>query len=226
MERPRKLSATFIQRITEPGVYGDGRGGFGLSLRVKATANGRVSKTWTQRLRINGGITNIGLGKFPIVTLAEARKMAVENLRTAKQGKNLRGGPEIPTFGEAVEKVIEIYRPHWKNPRSADQWRATLRDYAEPKLGRRRIDQITTADVMACLTPHWETKTETMRRVLQRLSAIFKWSIAEGYRADNPAGDQVKAALPRNGGKKQNMKALPYAETGAAIEKIRQSTLT
>ena len=37
------------------------------------------------------------------------------------------------------------------------------------RLGRRRVDQITTADVMAVLIPHWHTKNETMRRVRQRI---------------------------------------------------------
>ena len=52
----------------------DGRGGFGLSLLVKPTTTGRLSKTCSQRLRIHGHPVNVRLGAYPIVTLAEARE--------------------------------------------------------------------------------------------------------------------------------------------------------
>ena len=56
MNRPQKLSASFVERAT-PGTktrvrFGDVRGGHGLSLLVRRTANGRLSKTWAQRLRV------------------------------------------------------------------------------------------------------------------------------------------------------------------------------
>ena len=33
----------------------------------------------------------------------------------------------------------------------------------------------------------------------QRLSAVMKWAVAQGYRDDNPAGDAIGADLPKNG---------------------------
>ena len=67
------------------------------------------------------------------------------------------------------------------------------------RLGRKRVDQITTADVMAVLIPHWHTKNETMRRVRQRIGAVMKSAVAQGYRSDNPAGNAISAALPKTG---------------------------
>jgi hypothetical protein len=40
MKRPRTLSAAFVRTVNRPGVYGDGRGGRGLSLRVHRTLDG------------------------------------------------------------------------------------------------------------------------------------------------------------------------------------------
>ena len=103
--RPKSLTATFVRRVSSPGRYGDGRGGFGLSLLVKPmSSTGRLSKSWSQRVRINGHVTNIGLGAWPIVTLAEARRKAIENRRAIEQGKDPRGGG-VPTFEQAVENV-------------------------------------------------------------------------------------------------------------------------
>ena len=110
MKRPKKLSASFVKTVNRPGRYGDGRGGFGLSLLVKPTTTGRLSKTWSQRLRIHGRPVNVGLGAYPVETLAEARKAALENRRTTAQGRDPRSGG-VPTFAEAVETVIAIHSP-------------------------------------------------------------------------------------------------------------------
>ena len=130
----------------------------------------------------------------------------------------------MPTFAEAFETVIGIHREGWKDAgKSEKQWRASLRDYAMPRLGRRRVDQITTADVMAVLIPHWHTKNETMRRVRQRIGAVMKWAVAQGYRGDNPAGDAISAALPKNGSVRRHQRALPFTEVGAALAKVKMS---
>ena len=222
MKKPKTLSATFVKQVNQPDYYGDGRGSHGLGLIVKPMSNGRMSKSWVQRLRINGKAVNIGLGPYPLVTLADARKKALENRQTVLLGKDPRGG--IPTFEQAFGEVLNIHADGWKDRgKSEKQWRASIRDYAMPALRDRRIDRITTADVMAVLIPHWQDKPETMRRVRQRISAVMKWSIAKGYRDDNPAGEALTAALPKHGSVREHLKALPYAEVGAAIARIRQS---
>lgn len=222
MKRPKKLSATFVKNVSHHGRYGDGRGGFGLSLLVKPMANGRVSKTWAQRLRINGRLTSVGLGRFPLVNLKEARQAAIENARAVTRGENPRANNSIPTFAEAAEKVLEIHRPTWKNPRTGKDWKTSLHLYAV-KLHNKRVDTINTADVMTCLIPIWTDKPETARRLRRRLSAVFKWSVAQGFRGDDPAGDAISKALPRSNGRTRHMKALPYAEVSDALAKIRAS---
>ena len=82
---------------------------------------------------------------------------------------------------------------------------------------------MTTADVMEVLLPIWSTKLETARRVRQRIGAVMKWAVAQGYREDNPAGDAISAALPRNGVRRQHQKALPHAQVGEALARVRAS---
>ena len=141
----------FRQDRQRPWRYGDGRGGNGLSLLVKPMRTGGFSKSWSQRVLINGRSTNIGLGAYPIVTLAEARQAVIANRRTISNGCGPRAAG-VPTFEEAAEKVIAMHEPTWKDgARSAAIWRSSLRDYAMPLLGRKTVDAITTADVMAVL---------------------------------------------------------------------------
>ena len=62
MKRLKRLSATFVNTVNVPGRYGDGRGGHGLSLLVKPASNGGLSKSWAQRIRLDGKAANVDLG--------------------------------------------------------------------------------------------------------------------------------------------------------------------
>ena len=216
----KKLSAAFVKTVAEPGKYHDAHG---LILRIMPSR----SKQWVQRLVIAGTRRDLGLGGYPLVTLSEARQRAFDNRRLARAGGDplaLKHRPNVPAFADAAETVIGIHAAGWRNSgKSAHQWRASLRDYALPRLGRRRVSDITTADVMAVLLPIWSDKRETARRVRQRIGAVMKWAVAEGHRHDNPAGDAIGAALPKNGVVRQHQRALPHAEVGAALAKVRQS---
>ena len=166
----------------------------------------------------------MGLGKYPIVTLAEARAKAIENRRAIEHGMDPRGGG-IPTFAEAAEKVIVLHAKNWKPGSQYEaQWRHTLRTYAFPKIGRRRVSKITTADVMGVLLPIWNEKRVTATRVRQRIGAVMKWSVAKGYREDNPAGDAIGAALPKTGARTTHHRALPHQKVGDALERAGGST--
>ncbi|MCY3845683.1 MAG: tyrosine-type recombinase/integrase [Acidobacteria bacterium] len=222
--RPKTLSAAFVRSVAQPGRYGDGRGGYGLSLLVKPMAStGRLSKTWAVRTRIAGRPANVGAGRYPVVSLSEARAKALEVARATAQGLDPRGA-RVPTFEEAVERVIELHEPTWKHgARSAGIWRSSLGTYAMPLLGRLSVADVTTAHVLSVLTPIWTAKPVTARRVRQRIGAVMKWGVAKRYRGDNPAGDAIAEALPKTNGAKAHMRALPHAEVGAALHRIRES---
>jgi len=111
VRRGKTLSASFVRTVKQPGRYGDGHGGYGLSLFVKELSTGRLSKTWSQRIRIHGRVTNLGLGVFPIVTLAEAREKALENLRAVAKGRD--GGRNRWSRMWPVRRCCAIRRVSW-----------------------------------------------------------------------------------------------------------------
>ena len=189
---------------------------------VKPRAGGGVRKAWVQRLIVEGQPVNIGLGPYPVVTLKEARDAALQNRRTVWQGLDPRSKSDarVPTFAEAAEKVIAIHAATWKDKRAARHWRQSLRDYAVP-INRKKVDLVTSADVLKVLTPLWNEKRATAQRLRQRIGLIMKWAIAEGLRFDNPAGEAIGQALPRGGQRVVHHKALPHSEVAAAIKTIR-----
>ncbi|MDE0473776.1 MAG: tyrosine-type recombinase/integrase [Gammaproteobacteria bacterium] len=225
IRRPYRLSARFVATVREPGRYGDGRGSGGLSLLVKRTARGDLAKSWAQRIQVDGRARNLGLGVWPHVSLAEARRKCVLNLVARSRGELLTGRERtVPTFGEAAQKVLAIHATGWKpGGRSEADWRWTLDNYAMPKLGRRPVDRITAADVMAVLVPIWNEKRVTARKVRQRIGAVMRWAVAQGYREDNPAGDAIGAALPKTGVRPRHLAALPYGEVAGAVAIVRGS---
>ncbi len=178
-----RLNARFAATVTKPGRHGDGNG---LYLLVKPTG----AKSWVLRTVVRGRRCDIGLGGYPLVSLAEARAAAFDNRKLARAGGDplaLKRRPDIPTFEDAAQTVIDIHKPTWRDGgKSAGQWSASLRQHAFPRLGAKRVDTISTADVMAVLLPIWTAKAETARRVRQRISAIMRWAVAQGYRPTIP----------------------------------------
>ena len=228
-----KLTDAFVKRVQphpdgRPRRIGEGRGGHGLALVVKPTKSGYVSKTWVQRLRIKGIETNIGLGRYPVVTLAEARKAALANRREAARGGDPRTprGSEVPTFEAAAAEVITLHAKSWQRGGDSErQWRNSLRTYAFPRLAEKRVDEITPGDVMAVLLASdlWTAKPVTAGRVRQRIGAVMKWSIAKGFRTDNPAGAAIGAALPKNTRPPKHFDSLPHAHVADAIARVWRS---
>ena len=225
MNRPRTLSAVFVRKVSTPGRFGDGRGGYGLSLLVKRRKNGRIAKTWSQRLRIRGKPFNVGLGSFPIVTLAEARATALENARAVHRGEDpRRRQSRMPTFEQAAGKVHALHAPTWRSARTAVQRWSLMESYAIPLIGDKTIDAITGADVIGVLTPVWTSKPETGRKLRQQIAAIMKHAIAEGWRTDDPAGPALSAALPKNRtAPKRHHRALHHRDVASAVAIVRET---
>ena len=224
MNRPRRLSAAFVKTVNTPGRYGDGRGGFGLSLLVKDSSTGRLAKSWAQRLRIDGQPFNLGLGQYPMVTLSRAREKALENVRLVEGGSDPRGvkAKAVPNFAECLERSIEVLRPGWKNPKTEKNLRSMMAAYVLPVIGHKPIDSITPADVLSFLEPLALEKPSAAKKVKQGLSQTFKWSIAQGLRTTNPADQNINAGLPKLRTKEHHRRLL-HGQVAGALNIVRTS---
>ncbi len=213
------LSATRVRALKEPGRYSDGGG-----LHLFITKTGR--KSWVQRITIVGRRRDIGLGSFPSVSLAQARKKAIENRAMIADGFDPlleKQKSKIPTFKEAARVVHEANKPRWRNAHHIASWIKTLERHAMPRLGNTPINQIDRRGVLQVLTPIWTTKSETARRVRQRMRTVFRWAMAHGFIESNPAGEAIDGALPRMPKVKAHLRSLPYQEVGRAIQIVDAS---
>ncbi len=55
--------------------------------------------------------------------------------------------------------------------------------YAFPRIGARPVSEVTSADVLAILSPIWHAKPVIAKAVRQRLHAVLEWAIAVNLRS-------------------------------------------
>ena len=220
-KRPNRTARAFSDRFVmnaKAGWYADAACP---TLCLKVAPSG--SRSWVQRITIAGRQTMLGLGPYPVVTLAEARDLAIDNRRAVRAGIDPRAAKRArracPTVAEAVDAVIRLHRARW-NGKEEGQWRGSLGDYVLPHIGYRRIDEVTVANCKRCVEGQWLDKHPTMKRVLRRMRVVFDWAIAEGYRVDNPAGPALAAALPKPCSPARHHPAMNYAEVGAFLRAL------
>lgn len=218
--RPEKaLTAQGVRNATVPGKYFDGHG-----LYLRVDPNG--SRFWVQRITVRGKRCELGLGSPSLVTLAEARAKALDNRKLAREGGDplqaKRDALAALSFKEAACKVHALHLPTWSNEKHGKDFMTSLETYAFPRLGKLKVQDVTTADVLAVLMPIWTEKAETARRVRQRIGAVMKWAIAQGWRQDNPA-ENISRALPKVSKAQEHRKALPYGEVAGCLATVKAS---
>ena len=230
----KSLTAAFVKSASD-GTHTDDKVR-GLTLRV---AKGGSQKSWVLRLTEDGKRKNIGLGGYPKISLAEARKAAL----AIRDGKEPETAPvtiaaaqiiaapvavataTAPTFWEYADRWIAEQRATWTNERHATQWTESLTIHAYPHIGLKPIDQITRDDVRGLFleTGLWYEKHETARKLQQRISKIFRAAVWDGLAPFNPC-DGLVERLPKLPAVKEHHPAPHYTEVPAALESVRQST--
>ena len=171
------------------------------------------------RLTIGGRRCDLGLGSFPLVSLARARDLAVEYRSIARQGadpRQIRVSNSVPTVRETAELVIADLKRNWTAPDAAARYRALMERLVFPTLGDKRVDEVTVDDCFALVHPSWEGRGSTGLRLRHQLVHLMKWAVGHEYRADNPA-EQVLARLPRVRWRLKHQPSLPYRQVGAAL---------
>jgi integrase len=217
--KPRQIESLPV------GFHSDGSN---LYLRV----TGQHARAWVFRYMSSGKVRQVGLGSTVERTMLEARAIADKMRRTLADGGDpamvlTRRDPETMTFLLYAEELIDAKRPHFRNAKHAAQWPSTLKQYAYPLIGNKRIGAITLADIEAILRPIWSRKTETAARLRSRVEAVIDYGyIAEGIDRRNPAA--FKGNLEHRGfGKRRkispvvNHPAAPYSSIPTIMEELR-----
>ena len=174
---------------------------------------------------VTGKRREMGLGVYPATLIADARTRGLTARQLIGSGKDpiderdaataaRKATAEALTFEHAALKVHEELKPGWKNPKHADQWISTLRQYAFPKISKKKVASLAPTDFAEMLRPIWLDKPETASRIKQRCHTILKWCWAHGFVQSNPL-DVVDFLLPQQPGKRERTKhhaAMPWQD--------------
>ncbi len=231
VRRQQRLSALQVAKLSKPGLHGDGGG---LTLQITTTG----AKSWLLRYMMAGKPFGMGLGPTHTVSLAEARQKALDARKLLIEGINplvvrrqnqiagALASARMMTFDQCAEAYILAHKAGWKNAKHGDQWTNTLNTYASPVFGHLPVAEIDTGLVVKCLSPIWESKTETASRLRGRIESVLGWATTSGYRTgENPARwkghlDNLLATISKSGRTKHHP-SLPWQRIGAFMAALR-----
>lgn len=204
--------------------------GNGLQLRVRP--NG--SKLWVLKYSqpFTKKRTNLGLGKYPDVTLSKARKKRAEArslLADNIDPKDHRNEQELAkkeaienTFGVLAQKWFDLKLTQVKEETANHAWRG-LERHVLPTLANVPLDQIKPKAVITLLTPIANKGSlETVKRLCRNINEIMRLGVAQGVIDVNYLADVTKLFPPA---KKTNMATIKPERLPELMTAIREANL-
>ena len=230
-----RLTSLRVKRAKRPGMYADGG-----SLYLRVAPGG--SKQWIFRYTsLDGRMRDMSLGAVHTFSLAETRERATQarklradgidplDYKRAQRAALAAANAKKMTFEQCALGFIKDNEAEWGNAKHRYEWEATLRRYVYPTLGSLPIEVIDTPLLLRVVKPLWQRVPTTASRVLGRIHAVIGWATVHHYRSgDNPARWQghLEHALPALSkvAKVEHHAALPYAQVGAFMTKLRKDS--
>ncbi|MFV1644957.1 integrase arm-type DNA-binding domain-containing protein [Phaeobacter sp. JH20_41] len=178
--------------------------GAGLYLLKREADKGR----WIYRYKHQGRSREMGLGPYPAVSLAEARKsrdawevilrsgedpIAARDRQRADQ--RAEASRSDPTFAEAAETTFEAKKAGLRRDGASGRWLSPIRLYMLPAVGGMRMSQIHQTDIHRALAPIWRKKHPTAEKAIQRTKIIFEHMRFSGVECDPFMVDMAKHML-------------------------------
>ncbi len=167
---------------------------------------------------VTGKRRDFGLGAYPFIGIALARRLGLEARTLIAEGKDPIEARRVAeaekritsidrTFREAAIAVHDELKAGFRNPKHA-QWITALETYVFPSLGHRRVVDLRAADFAEALRPIWLSKAETASRVKQRCDVVMTWCAARNIIVASPLG-VVDHLLPSQRSKRHRVEHHP-----------------
>lgn len=211
--------------------------GNGLILRVRANADGSLTRDWYHRYSRGGARPEDKIGSALMLTVEEAAAKVDEANAMLAHGNSPRGArisaTSTATFKDCAEEFLEARFGH---KTSAELPAGSLKQHLQfyrsleryyPALGGLSINQIDVSDVANALKPNWHTIASTASVDRTRIALVFKRAHVQKKRAAayNPAdlGDII--TLIGDNEEKKNLghhASLGWQLVPAFIQRLRQ----
>ena len=199
------LTHTIINKLTpsekctpnRPDKHSDGDG---LQLWVRHTGN----KVWVSAYRWQGKQQSLTLGKYPVITLQQARQRNLEIKQQINEDINPKDKKKEKLAEQDGSRLFDNIAQAWYADRKTflatstfgRNYSAYMRD-VKPVIGHKLIDDITSPDILT-IGKSIEARgaNEMARRIMAEVGQIFKHAIRIGIATSNPAADLSAAIKP------------------------------
>lgn len=227
MRAKDRLTAGFLKAL-KPGKHCDGAG---LWLVVRDDGGAQ----WVLRVTVHGRRREMGLGGYPALGLAAARKLAGRWRDVAAAGRDPikeREAEERAARREDISLAVlthyafEARKAELKGDGTAGRWLSPLTLHVLPKLGKVPVTDLDQRDIRDALAPLWHTKADTARKALNRLSIVLRHAAALGLDVDIQATDKAKALLGKSRHVAKNIPAMAWADVPGFYASLEEPTPT
>lgn len=205
--------------------------GDGLQLRI--STKGVKSWFFNYYRPITNKRNNLSLGRYPDLSLANARTRAAEARELVANGidpaehKQTEAASQrlakSHTFAAITTEWLKVKRSKVKTA-TADKAMERVKLHLIPVIGKRPIKELTRQEVIASLRPlEAEGKLETIKRLCQLLNQIMTFAANAGYvQANNLHGINEAFEKP----KPKHMAALPPDELPRLMQRVYAGSCT
>lgn len=193
-----------------PGKHFDGQG---LMLVKSRKELGK----WMLRLMVDGKRREMGLGRWPDVSIAEARERAAEARKQLRDGVDPIQARQAEqrrhkrlTVAEAIDQCYKARQAELKNDGQAGRWLSPLSVHVIPKIGNMAIEDVDQHVLKQTLEPIWHEKADTARKAMNRMNLTLKHAAALGLDVDLQAVMKTQALLGKRRHEVKHIPSLPY----------------
>lgn len=194
-----KLTAVQVKNAPAGKIFDGG----GLTL-VKSADGGK----WVYRYSHLGKRREMGLGSWPSLSLAEARKSRdtwetvlaggrdpIEIRDAERTAEAAERDKKDPTLSEAVTSVFEARKAKLRGDGKRGRWRSPLDLHVLPRIGRKRLSELHQTDIKDALMPIWRSKHPTAIKAAERLRIVLSECQILEYDCDPIIIDKAKRML-------------------------------
>ena len=209
-----------------PGKHADGQG---LWLIKRDKGAGR----WMLRLVVNGKRREMGLGRWPDVSIGEARERAAAARKKLRDGidpieerSRLKRQVVHLTVEEAIKQCFEARKVELKGEGDAGRWMSPLKVHVIPKIGAKAIEDVDQHLLKDLLEPIWHEKPQAASKALNRINLTLKHAAALGLDVDLQASMKTRALLGKQRHKVEHIPAMLYSEVPTFYQSLESETGT
>jgi hypothetical protein len=156
-------------------------------------------KSWRYKYRFGGKERRIVFGPYPDLSLKKARELRDDARRELRDGRDpgeeyrrrsarRAAGVEVNRSFQAVaRRWHQLQMPQWKQ-RHADDVLGSMEKAVFPAIGGQDVAEVKPAHIRELLQNVQERGAiETAHRIHQRISAVFRFAMADGLAESDPA---------------------------------------